>query len=127
VTRPTSIFAELGRRDSRETGADPAATEVAFKRRAAAAIGIAGAVDAFGGFLIQVVLRQASLGVTALVSAAETPAAKAAIARALADWSVPALGVFFAGYLVLAGITWFFYLRRDLAGERKPTPVQASA
>jgi NNP family nitrate/nitrite transporter-like MFS transporter len=126
VTRPTSIFAELGRRDSRETGADPAATEVAFKRRAAA-IGIAGAVGAFGGFLIQVVLRQASLGVTALVSAAETPTAKAAIARAHADWSVPALWVFFAGYFVLAGITWFFYLRRDLAGERKPTPVRASA
>lgn len=121
-----SIFADLGRREARENGTDPAATAVAFKRRAAAAIGIAGAVGAFGGFLIQVVLRQASLGVTALVSAAETPAAKAAIARAHADWSVPALWVFFAGYFVLAGITWFFYLRRLPAGEREPAQAQAA-
>ena len=105
-----SIFAALGRREAEANGTDPVASEISFKRRAAAAIGIAGAVGAFGGFLIQVVLRQASLGVTALVSAAETPAAKVAIAKAHADWSVPALWVFFAAYFVLAGMTWFFYL-----------------
>ncbi|HEY2054702.1 MAG TPA: MFS transporter [Solirubrobacterales bacterium] len=120
-----SIFAEQGRR-SAATDADPAAVEAGFKRRSAAAIGIAGAVGAFGGFLIQVVLRQASLGVTALVGAAETPAAKLAIAKAHADWSVPALWVFFAAYFVLAGMTWFFYLRRDLAGERRPSLERAS-
>src|SRR5213076_1734687 len=48
------FFAELGRRD-------PKATLVEYKRRAAAAIGICGAVGAFGGFLIQVAFRQASL------------------------------------------------------------------
>src|SRR5262249_13659487 len=41
-----SIFAALGR----ERGAAP----VDYKRRAAAAIGITGAIGAFGGFLIQV-------------------------------------------------------------------------
>ena len=122
-----SIFAELGRRDAGANGADAGATAIDFKRRAAAAIGIAGAVGAFGGFLIQVVLRQASLGVAALVSAAETPAAKLAIAKAHADWSVPALWVFFASYFVLAGMTWFFYLRRDLAGERRPRLERVSA
>ena len=122
-----SIFAALGRRDADTSGADPAATEIDYKRRAAAAIGIAGAVGAFGGFLIQVVLRQASLGVTALVSAADTPAAKLAVAKAHADWPVSALWVFFAGYFVLAGMTWFFYLRRDLAGERRPRLQRASA
>lgn len=121
-----SIFAELGRRDAEATGADAETTAIDFKRRAAAAIGIAGAIGAFGGFLIQVVLRQASLGVAALVSAAETPAAKLAVAKAHADWSVPALWVFFTSYFVLAGMTWFFYLRRDLAGERRPRLERAS-
>jgi NNP family nitrate/nitrite transporter-like MFS transporter len=63
--------------------------------------------------LIQVVLRQASLEVSALVKAAETPAEKVAIAAAHADWSVPALWVFFASYLVFAATTWFVYLRTD--------------
>ena len=66
-----SIFAELGRSEARERGVDPKATRVEFKRRAAAVIGIAGAIGAFGGLLIQVVLRQASLGVSALVKAAD--------------------------------------------------------
>ncbi len=122
-----SIFAELGRRDAATSGADPTGTEIDFKRRAAAVIGIAGAVGAFGGVLIQVVLRQARLGVTALVSAAETPAAKLAIAKAHADWSVPALWVFFSAYFVLAATTWFFYLRRDLAGERRPAALERAS
>ena len=66
-------------------------------------IGIAGAIGAFGGFLIQVVFRQASLGVSALVKAAETPAEKLAIAQAHADWSVSALWVFLGAYVVFAG------------------------
>jgi NNP family nitrate/nitrite transporter-like MFS transporter len=81
------------------------------KRQAAAVIGIAGAVGAFGGFLIQVVLRQASLGVAALVKAADTPAEKVAIAHAHADWSIPALWVFLVAYLAFGAMTWFFYLR----------------
>src|SRR3954464_13964625 len=99
------IFAELGRRD-------PSRSAVDYKRQAAAVIGIAGAVAAWGGFLIQVVLRQASLSVTALVKAAETQAQKVAIAHAHADWSIPALWVFLGSYLVFGGVTWFVYLRR---------------
>jgi NNP family nitrate/nitrite transporter-like MFS transporter len=124
-----SIFAELGRREPAAGGISAGEREAAFKRRAAAAIGIAGAVGAFGGFLIQVVLRQASLGVTALVGAAETPAAKLAIAKAHTAWSVPALWVFFSAYLVLAGMVWFFYLRRsapDLRNELETRPAPAA-
>jgi NNP family nitrate/nitrite transporter-like MFS transporter len=121
-----SIFAELGRRDAGADGADRAATEVAFKRRAAAAIGIAGAVGAFGGFLIQVIFRQASLGVSALVKAAETPAEKLAIAQAHADWSISALWVFLAAYVLFAGMTWFFYLRKSVAVDRVPSLAYAS-
>jgi NNP family nitrate/nitrite transporter-like MFS transporter len=83
---------------------------VEFKRRAAAVIGIAGAIGAFGGVLIQVVFRQASLNVSALVKAAKTPAAKVAVAAAHATWSVPALWVFIGAYVVLALVTWGGYL-----------------
>ncbi|HEX8754103.1 MAG TPA: MFS transporter, partial [Solirubrobacterales bacterium] len=121
-----SIFSALGERRVAEGGEERARVETEFKRRAAAVIGIAGAVGAFGGFLIQVVLRQASLGVTALVGAAQTPAEKLAIAQAHTDWSVPALWVFFAAYFVFAGLTWFCYLRKEFATQRIPSLAGAS-
>jgi NNP family nitrate/nitrite transporter-like MFS transporter len=120
------IFAALGRREAAEQGVDPSATALDFKRQAAAVIGIAGAIGAFGGFLIQVVFRQSSLGVTALVNAAETPAAKLAVAQANADWSVGALYVFLGAYVVFAGMTWFFYLRTSFAARRFPSLAHAS-
>jgi NNP family nitrate/nitrite transporter-like MFS transporter len=121
-----SIFAALGSREAEERGLDAKLTASEFRRRAAAVIGIAGAIGAFGGFLIQVVLRQASLGVAALVKAAETPAEKTAIAQAHSDWSIPALWVFLAAYVVLAGMTWFFYLRTSFAARRIPSLAHAS-
>ncbi len=121
-----SIFAALGSREVEEKGLDPAQATVEFKRRAAAVIGIAGAIGAFGGFLIQVVLRQASLGVAALVSAAETPAQKLAIAQANSDWSIGALWVFLGAYVVFAAMTWFFYLRKEFATRQIPSLAYAS-
>jgi len=106
-----TIFARIGRAEAEANGLDLKATAVEFKRRAAAVIGIAGAIGAFGGFLIQVVLRQANLGVAGLVKAAKTPAEKVAVAAAHADWSVPALVVFLGSYLVFATVTWFVFLR----------------
>jgi NNP family nitrate/nitrite transporter-like MFS transporter len=121
-----SIFAELGRKEAQAKGLDPKHTALAFKRQAAAVIGIAGAIGAFGGFLIQVVFRQASLGVSGLVKAAETPAEKLAIAQSHADWSLSALWVFLAAYLLFAGVTWFFYLRKSVAVDRVPSLAYAS-
>jgi MFS transporter, NNP family, nitrate/nitrite transporter len=121
-----SIFAALGRKEADENGLDPARTALDFKRQAAAVIGIAGAIGAFGGFLIQVVLRQASLSTGALIKAAETPAEKLAIAQDHADWSVPALWVFLGAYVVFAGMTWFFYLRKRLAVRKVPSFAYAS-
>lgn len=109
------IFGALGRRAAAARGADPEQTRVAFKRQAAAVIGIAGAIGAFGGFLIQVAFRQASLGVTAAVKAAEGPAEKLAVAQQHADWSLGALWVFLGAYAVLAVVTWAWYLRRGAA------------
>ena len=121
-----SIFAVYGRKDAEEKGLEPKAAAIEWKRRAAAVIGIAGAIGAFGGFLIQVVLRQASLGVSALVKAAETPAEKVSVAAAHADWSVPALWVFLGAYVVFAAVTWFFYLRTSFATGRVPSLARAA-
>jgi MFS transporter, NNP family, nitrate/nitrite transporter len=120
-----SIFALLGQRHAADAGADPKETAVEFKRRAAAVIGIAGAIGAFGGVLIQVVLRQSSLKVSALVKAAKTPAAKVAVAAAHSDWSVPALWVFVGSYLVFAAVTWYVYLNKGsgVSGRRGATSV----
>jgi NNP family nitrate/nitrite transporter-like MFS transporter len=114
-----SIFAILGLQEVTEQGSDLKATTVEFKRRAAAVVGIAGAIGAFGGVLIQVVLRQASLNVSALVKAAATPAEKVAIAAAHSDWSVPALQVFLASYVVFASVTWLFYIRKGATFSRR--------
>jgi NNP family nitrate/nitrite transporter-like MFS transporter len=119
-----SIFALIGRAEAEAGGSDPKEAAVEFKRRAAAVIGIAGAIGAFGGVLIQVVLRQASLHVSALVTKAHTPAAKVAVAAAHSAWSVPALWVFLGSYLVLAGVTWFVFLRASFAMEPAPSRVK---
>jgi NNP family nitrate/nitrite transporter-like MFS transporter len=120
------IFSALGRQKADETGADPRATALDYKRQAAAVIGIAGAIGAFGGFLIQVAFRQASLGVSAAVKAAATPAEKLSVAQSMADWSIPALYVFLAAYLVFAALTWFFYLRTSFATDKVPSLAHAA-
>jgi len=112
-----SIFAALGRKEALATGTDPKVMAVEFKRRAAAVIGIAGAIGAFGGVLIQMVLRQASLNISALVKAAKTPAEKVTVAAAHADWSVPALWVFLGSYVIFASVTWLVYIRPGPAEE----------
>jgi NNP family nitrate/nitrite transporter-like MFS transporter len=121
-----AIFAALGRRDAEERGVDAERSRLDFKRQAAAVIGIAGAIGAFGGFLIQLVFRQASLSTSAMIKAADTPAEKLQIAQAHADWSVPALWVFLGAYGVFAGMTWFFYLRRSFATRQVPSLAHAS-
>ena len=121
-----SIFATLGRKAAADQSLDVKKTILHYKHQAAAVIGIAGAIGAFGGFLIQVAFRQASLGVSAAVKAAATPADKLAIAQAQADWSIPALWVFLAAYVVFAAMTWFFYLRRSFATDRIASFASAS-
>ena len=100
--------------------------ELEFKRQAAGAIGIAGAIGALGGFFIQLALRQASLPVVTAMAAAAKHIQKnsqlaATIAGAHATWSVPALGAFLAGYVLLAGLTWFCYLRSSVLTHRFPS------
>jgi NNP family nitrate/nitrite transporter-like MFS transporter len=131
------IFAALADRAAASRGADGGAdVRSRFKRQAAAVIGIAGSVGAFGGFLVQVAFRQASLHVGALMTAASrhTPAADRAllavrkheIALAHAGWSVPALWAFVVSYLVLGWLTWFCYLRRRVAVRLVPSLAEAA-
>ena len=80
-------------------------------------IGIAGAIGAFGGFLIQVVFRQASLGVVGAGQGGRDAGGEARVAQANADWSVPALWVFLGAYVVLR--------RRDVV--LLPAPARCSA
>jgi NNP family nitrate/nitrite transporter-like MFS transporter len=110
-----TIFQTLGQREAAQHGLDLKQTVLAYKRQAAAVIGLTGAIGAFGGVLIQIVLRQASLGVSSLVASATSSQAKSAVAAAHADWSVPALRVFLVSYLALAAITWSVYLRSPFA------------
>jgi NNP family nitrate/nitrite transporter-like MFS transporter len=146
-----SIFAALGKKAASKKGLDPKDTAMTFKRQAAAVIGIAGAIGAFGGFLIQVIFRQASLGTSALMTqatkagnatiaaaqkagdAAGVAAAKADLAHTKAqiaashqDWSIPALWVFFGAYFLFGAMTWFFYMRKSFATDKVPSLAYAS-
>ncbi|MCK9248149.1 MAG: NarK/NasA family nitrate transporter [Solirubrobacteraceae bacterium] len=116
-----AIFATLGRRRG-----DDEATRLDFKRQAAAVIGIAGAIGAFGGFLIQLAFRQASLGASQAVAAASTPAERVRVAAEHADWSTGALWAFLGAYLVMALMTWAFYLRRAPSSRLVPSVAGAS-
>jgi NNP family nitrate/nitrite transporter-like MFS transporter len=131
-----SIFSAMAQSEI-DAGNGPEAVVLAdCKRQTAAVIGIAGAVGAFGGFLIQVGFRQASLHVVALMTKATKaiPVAdkvllaktKHAIALSHADWSIPALWVFMGGYVVLAATTWFFYVRKSVGVQHVPSLAHAA-
>ncbi|RZS34899.1 NNP family nitrate/nitrite transporter-like MFS transporter [Herbihabitans rhizosphaerae] len=118
------IFGALGRKEASEKGLDPSATAVAFKRQAAAVIGVAGAIGAFGGFLVQQAFRVASTDAATALKG-KTGAEAARIAEDYASWSLPALWVFIGSYVVFAGITWWVYLRKSLLVQRAPSLAYA--
>jgi NNP family nitrate/nitrite transporter-like MFS transporter len=106
--------------------ADQAAVTPWTKRRVAAAIGIAGAAGALGGVFVQVVIRNASLHVSALETAATTSAGKAAVALAHSAWVAPALWAFLVSYAVFGTVTYVFYVRA-WSGQRAEVPAVLSA
>jgi NNP family nitrate/nitrite transporter-like MFS transporter len=69
-----AIFSALADRAALQGGGSD--SRMSFRRQTAAVIGIAGSIGAFGGFLIQVVFRQASLHVSGLLTAATAKGAK---------------------------------------------------
>jgi MFS transporter, NNP family, nitrate/nitrite transporter len=120
------IFGALGRKEAAEKGLDAGATAASFKRQAAAVIGIAGAIGALGGFFVQQVFRLASLD-AATALRGNTGEAAARAAQDHANWSLPALWVFIGSYVILAGVTWWVYLRRSLLVQRAPSLAHADA
>jgi len=157
-----AIFSAQATRRLAAHGGDERKTRLSFKRQTAAVIGIAGSIGAFGGFLIQVVFRQASLHVSGLITVATARGAeltapltrtiktshdkvlvahdnvllaadkarglhdKVVIAHANAHWSIGALQVFLAAYVILAALTWFCYLRPARATSRIPSLAGAA-
>jgi NNP family nitrate/nitrite transporter-like MFS transporter len=129
-----SIFTALGRSHARQSGEDPSQVMAIFRRQSAAVIGIAGSIGAFGGFLIQVVFRQASLATTELMTTAaktihdkhELALVKASIAHAHENWSVPALWAFLAVYLTLGAVTIACYILTSVESEPVPELAPAS-
>ncbi|MFC5287354.1 MFS transporter [Actinokineospora guangxiensis] len=99
-----AIFTAEVRARAAETGEDPAAAVKRGKRQSAAVVGIAGAVGAFGGVLVNLVFKF-SLESTRTLT--------------------PALVAFVAFYAVCVGVTWWFYLRRSFAVERAPSLAYA--
>ncbi|WP_073487189.1 MFS transporter [Streptoalloteichus hindustanus] len=95
-----AIFGARARRRAVERGTSADEEARAARRRSAAVIGIAGAVGAFGGFLVNQVFR---------------------IAHVHLGTVAPAVWVFFGGYLLSVGVIWWCYLRRRLLVTRVPS------
>jgi NNP family nitrate/nitrite transporter-like MFS transporter len=79
------------RKRQAELGEDTDESRLDFKRRAAGAVGIISAVGAFGGFAIPFVYKWAKESTGTIV---------------------PALQVYVVVFLVMALVTWVFYIRR---------------
>ncbi|WP_062517308.1 MFS transporter [Demequina gelatinilytica] len=85
-----SIFGRL----QKSKGEDTDQSRLDFKRQAAGAVGIISAVGAFGGFAIPFIYK---------------------IAKEQTGTIVPALQVYVVVFLVMAALTWVFYLRKGAA------------
>ena len=107
-----AIFRADAQRAAGSGAADRETALAAGRRDAAAALGIAGAVGALGGFLIPV-----SLGIS-------SPRGTAAFDPRSLD---PAFVVFMAFYAVCMGVTWFCYLRRRALVRAAPSLASAGA
>ncbi|MGW5054218.1 MFS transporter [Actinokineospora sp. NPDC004072] len=100
---PMIFSAEVGSRAA-AAGEDADAARKRAKRQAAAVVGIAGAVGAFGGVLVNLVFKFSLEGARTLT---------------------PALLAFIGFYGLCVGVTWWFYLRRTFAVERAPSLAYA--
>ncbi|SUA72937.1 Nitrite facilitator 2 [Nocardia otitidiscaviarum] len=100
-----SIFGAQARRYASEHGQDTAVALASAKRQAGAAIGVIGAVGAGGGWLLQQALRLSNTNFGTMA---------------------PAFWGYAVAFLVMAGVTWWFYLRSSFAVSRVPSLAYAS-
>jgi NNP family nitrate/nitrite transporter-like MFS transporter len=100
-----SIFSAEARRRAVEAGQDPATAQVGAKRQAGAAIGVVGAAGAAGGWLLQQALRESGIHFHGSMA--------------------PAFWGYAVAFLVMGGMTWWFYLRSAFAVGRIPSLAHA--
>ncbi|WP_330185365.1 MFS transporter [Nocardia sp. NBC_01503] len=99
------IFSAEARRRASELGQDPAAAAISAKRQAGAAIGVIGAVGAAGGWVLQQALRLSNIHLGSMA---------------------PAFWGYAVAFLVMGGVTWWFYLRSSFATGRTPSLAHAN-
>ncbi|MFC4375217.1 MFS transporter [Nocardia halotolerans] len=100
-----SIFGATTAKYGAEHGLDAAETQATARRQAGAAIGVIGAVGAFGGFLLQQALRLSNITFGSMT---------------------PAFWGYAVAFLVMAAVTWWFYLRSTFATEKMPSLAYAN-
>lgn len=98
------IFSAEVRERAAETGENLDTAMKSAKRQAAAVVGIAGAVGAFGGVLVNLVFKFSLEGGGTLT---------------------PALIAILAYYGTCVATTWWFYLRKSFAAQRAPSLAYA--
>ncbi|MGX7825114.1 MFS transporter [Actinokineospora sp. 24-640] len=98
------IFSAEVRRTAAETGEHVESALKRAKRQAGAVVGIAGAVGALGGVLVNLVFK---------------------FSLEAAGTLTPALVAFLGFYAVCVAVTWWFYLRKSFAVERAPSLAYA--
>ncbi|WP_280437131.1 MFS transporter [Nocardia carnea] len=100
-----SIFSAEAAKFASERGIEPADAAASAKRQAGAAIGVIGAVGAFGGFVLQQALRLSNTNFGSME---------------------PAFWAYAGAFLVMAGVTWWFYRRTSFAVTRVPSLAYAN-
>ncbi|WP_028478165.1 MFS transporter [Nocardia sp. CNY236] len=99
------IFGAESKRRALAQGKNPSEVAASAKRQAGAAIGVIGAVGAGGGWLLQQALRLSNINFGSMA---------------------PAFWGYAVAFLVMGGITWWFYLRSSFAVARAPSLAYAN-
>jgi NNP family nitrate/nitrite transporter-like MFS transporter len=99
------IFNAEAKKAAAESGQEPAVAMASAKRQAAAALGVVGAIGAFGGFVLQQALRLSNIHFGSM---------------APAFWGYAAL------FLIMGSVTWWHYLRSGFAVQRVPSLAHAN-
>ncbi|WP_040781675.1 MFS transporter [Nocardia pneumoniae] len=99
------IFSAQAKKYAAEHGLDITESVASAKRQAGAAIGVIGAIGASGGYLLQQALRLSNINFGSMA---------------------PAFWAYAGAFLVMAGVTWWFYLRSSFAIQRVPSLAYAN-
>ncbi|NEW41075.1 NarK/NasA family nitrate transporter [Nocardia cyriacigeorgica] len=100
-----SIFSAEAAKYAAAHDLDPGEAAASAKRQAGAAIGVIGAIGASGGYLLQQALRLSNINFGSMA---------------------PAFWGYAVAFVVMAGVTWWFYLRSAFAVARVPSLAYAN-